>query len=211
MRFLVFAAILLLLSVLNGAADEERDNLPMYNRIIKTLGSEEQFLTALKNVSDHASCLRNGIKNHLEGSFDGAYGLVKQVIFDDGIKWAAKISETRDYDITLDGFKSLAAVEEYCPYLSIARNHGKIESLANSTLIYHFSEWVEGHPLYKDSKWSLHTHHIVYDHNSSVKIMNMTLPAPTISQLAQFIYNLTTCPIPRKKSIIFMFMTNSTL
>lgn len=199
MQILSFLSIILL-SVRNTAATEGLDH-ETYKRLVIATGGEDQFRDALKSVSDHASSLRKGIKNILEGSFVGTHGFVTQVKFEDGVKWAAKISKPRYLHIVRQGIEALDAIARHCPGLSTPKIRGQIEYLANSTLIYYFMEWVDGVPLYEDPHFDVHCQHIPCDgRNSSVVRYDVTIPPLVVPQLAEFVYNLTTCPIPAAES-----------
>jgi len=201
MKILTFLTIFLL-GLRYTAATEGLDH-ETYSRLVVAAGGEEQFLDVLRSVSDHATSLRNGIKNVLEGSFVGAHGLVTQVKFEDGVKWAAKISKQRYLQIVREGLEALDAIKRHCPDIPTPKIHGQIECLANSTLIYYFMEWVEGVPLYEDPQFDVCSQHIPCGGgNSSIVRYDITIPSLVVAQLAEFVYNLTTCPIPTAESRI---------
>lgn len=207
MQILNFLSIVLL--TLRCTAATEYLDYETYNRLVIATGGEDQFLDALKSVSDRATSLRNGIKNNLEGSFVGTHGLVTQVKFEDGVKWAAKVSKHSYFDIVRQGIEALDAIKQHCPDIPAPRIHGQIESLANSTLIYYFMEWVDGVPLYEDLQFDLCIQHIPCGAgNSSIVRYYATIPSPVVGQLAEFVYNLTTCPITPAESRILFFKTD---
>lgn len=207
MQILNFLSIVLL-TLRYTAATEALDH-ETYNRLVIATGGEEQFLDVLKSVSDRATSLRNGIKNILEGSFVGTHGFVTQVKFEDGVKWAAKLSKRSYLHIVRQGIEALDAIKRHCPDIPAPKIYGQIESLANSTLIYYFMEWVDGVPLYEDPQFDVCSQHVPYGGgNSSIVRYYATIPSLVVGQLAEFVYNLTICPIPSAKSRIVFSKTD---
>jgi hypothetical protein len=103
--------------------------------ILNLAGGEEQLEALWKEVSDHASILRNGMKNVMDGDHRGFTALVKRVTFEDGVKWAAKISEYGRHGYIQQGLASLQAIERYCRNIPVPSSHGTAQILANSTTI----------------------------------------------------------------------------
>jgi len=161
-------------------------------------GTAKRVEDAFLNISNRASALRNGTKCHLAGaSSEGAMGLVKQVVFDDGSKWAVKIVQKKIYPWVHEGLRSLDVIEKYCPELPVPKRYGAMETLASGKLNYYFMEWKEGRDL--GYECTLHT----LDNNTSSNSGENTfsIPERLVPQLAEFVYNLTTCPIPEWESI----------
>src|ERR1700736_6478024 len=84
-----------------------------FNRLVNETGGDVQFQALLNTISNRASSLRNGIKNNLNGCYQGYWGLVKKVTFDDGVKWAAKVSENKYLSRFLHGIDALHEIERY--------------------------------------------------------------------------------------------------
>lgn len=173
-----------------------------FDRLVNGIGDELPKI--LHNISAHASSLRNGTKCSLEGFYHGYNGLVKKVIFDDGVTWAAKISAYN----TILGVDALRAVEKYCPFLPVPRIHGEVESAANSRVKFYLMDWLDGVSLYEDSEFGASTIKEISPHNDTIISYKVELPQQVIPQLAEFVYNLTTCPIPRAHSTFTLFWLN---
>jgi hypothetical protein len=165
--------------------------------VVNGIGDGDELQNLLHNISDYASSLRNGTNCNLDGFYHGYNGLVKKVTFDDGVTWAVKISEYNTRSNTIQGVNALRAVEEYCPFLPVPRIHGEVESAANSTVMFYLMDWLDGVPLYEDSQCGAVKE--ISPHNDSISY-NVEIPQQVVPQLAEFVYNLTTCPIPRAHS-----------
>lgn len=178
------------------------------DRVRLACGSEEAVNEAFRNISTQASALRHDIKCSINwnGSLQGATGLVKQVNFDDGVRWAVKLVDIGSFHWVQEGFRSLEMIEKYCPGIAIPRQCGESGTLnlANGSLTYYFMEWLEGQELlakcqYRNSsneKWSKTSRQI------------FSIPHCLVSQLAEFVYNLTTCPIPQDESTILICLAH---
>jgi hypothetical protein len=119
------------------------------------------------------------------GDGRGGFGVIVRVAFDDGISWAAKVTSRSQYTAITNGINAVKALQVYCPHIPVVETHGGIEVVeSNSDYIFHFMDWVEGvHPVETSTK-------------DEAGWLNVTLPETLIPQLAQFVYNLTTCPLP---------------
>ena len=91
---------------------------------------------------------------------------------------------------------SLRLLERYCPEIPVPRVHGDLGLLVNGSLMYYFTDWIDGRTLEvdPDSTWT-YLNETVDDK----VLVNITLPMGLATQLAEFLYNLTTCPIPEKE------------
>jgi len=161
-------------------------------------GNEDGMEEAFRNISARATALHNNITCRVAtDSSEGAMGLVKQVSFDDGLKWAVKVVKKEIYPLVNEGFRSLDVIEKYCPELPVPKQYGAMETLASGKLNYYFMEWKEGRDL--GYECTLHT----LDNNTSSNSGENTfsIPERLVPQLAEFVYNLTTCPIPEWESI----------
>lgn len=159
-------------------------------------GGKERLEALWKDVSDHASIMRDGMKNVMDGDHQGLTALIKRITFEDGVEWAAKLSQNGPLEYVQQGLNSIQAIERYCSDIPIPRTHGTLQTVANSSFIYHFMDWIDGVPLNKDSEYVV----IEYDH-LGISHLNITLPNQIIPQLAEFVYNLTTCRIPQTQSM----------
>jgi hypothetical protein len=158
------------------------------NRLIRTVGSKEQLFLELDKISVHASTLRNGTKSVIELGGEGATGLVSRIKFTDGITWAAKVSEARFHSHMQRGIASIQAVERYCPSVPVAKVHTQVEPLANHTLYYYLTDWIDGHTLGEDPEYR--------ETYVGLSTSEVAIPQKVLIQLAEFVYNVTTCPIP---------------
>ena len=119
----------------------------------------------------------------MDGDHRGFIALVKRVTFEDGVKWAAKISEYARRGYIQQGLAPVQAIERYCPNIPVPRTHGTAQTCANSTFIYHFMDC-----------------QVIEYEDSGTLQRNITIPNQIITQLAEFVYNLTTCRIPQTQS-----------
>jgi hypothetical protein len=63
-------------------------------------GNEDGMEEAFRNISARATALHNNITCRVAtDSSEGAMGLVKQVSFDDGLKWAVKVVKKEIYPL----------------------------------------------------------------------------------------------------------------
>jgi hypothetical protein len=89
-----------------------------------------------------------------------------------------------------EGYYGIAAtsmVQNYCSNIPIAKHRGG----GRKKLQHFFTEWIEGETLHD----KVFVPGFNYEVGTPVKI-----PKKVITSLAEFVYNLTTCPIPREKS-----------
>ena len=75
----------------------------------------------------------------------------------------------------------MSMVQKYCSNIPIAKHTGG----GRKRLQHFFTEWIEGETLRPDLNYSVGT--------------TVRIPKKVVT-LAEFVYNLTTCPIPREKS-----------
>jgi hypothetical protein len=197
----LFLVIVILLQILSSFAFAYSDG-PTAERLIKAAGSREQFLVELSEISAYASSLRHGLQNSLDGEWlYGAQGIVVPITFEDGVKWAAKVSDYSPESIN-SAIMSLRAIERYCPDIPVPRVQGIRGSfISNSAIIYYITEWMEGECLWGDEQafQCVQLNHQT-SMNESVPSFNVTLSEKLVTQLAEFVYNLTTCPISHSAS-----------
>jgi hypothetical protein len=150
-------------------------------KILDSVG--DQFNDEVYFAVANASAWRNGIPASFVGLKGGGGGVVSKICFDDGVCWADKMLEHNnqwgDY-----GMIAMSAVERHCPNIPVP----KIMGWCQRKLDHYFTEWVEGKTL---SEWVLDND----PYSTIVKI-----PEKVVTSLAEFVYNLTTCPIPREES-----------
>ena len=157
--------------------------------IIDAIGGIDQFRGEVKNAMTEASSMRNGMAVSLIGFNAGTYAIVAKICFVDGICWAAKMYEKSGvpYDLPIQyGIWATTLVQQYCPipqFKGCRQPH---------KLLYCFTEWIEGKNI-RDK--------ILGESPITAKIgTSITIPAKVVTSLAEFVYNLTTCPIPKNKS-----------
>ena len=157
-------------------------------RILEAVGGIDQLEVEVNCAVGYASSLRNNIPASLAGFKAGASGLIAKLCFVDGICWADKMVTG---PVTIqEGYYGIAAmsmVQNYCSNIPIAKHTGG----GRKKLQHFFTEWIKAE--------SLHDKVFVPDFNYSVGT-TVKIPKKVVSSLAEFVYNLTTCPIPREKS-----------
>lgn len=125
----------------------------------------------------------------------GRYAIVSKVCFHDGICWAVKMYQNRPASIfgrAIDfGASAADLLQRYCPHIPINAARG----CGVHTLRYCFTDWVQGETLFdryfpSTTEWA----------PMAMEKATITIPQKTVSSLAEFVYNLTTCPIPANKS-----------
>jgi len=132
--------------------------------------------------------MRNGTANTVKPGPSGNFGTTIRVSFEDGTNWVAKVSYHEQYAAMTNSINSLNALQKYCPHIPAVRVHGSIETVdPDPEYIFHFMDWVDGvHPAI----------------NSSTNGRYASLPQSLVPQLAHFVYNLSTCPLPDSEGTI---------
>ena len=153
--------------------------LPPSPRKVKSVRCVDQMMRT-------ASAMRN-----VSSSANPQGGPVVRITFEDGIVWAAKLFHRENYAAVREGLSTLEALQKYCPaHIPSVGTHGGITVVeSDSNYFFHFMDWVEGaHPRF----------------TSITPLKNgwksASLPENFVSQLAQFVHNLTTCPLPTTES-----------
>ena len=144
-------------------------------------------------MSTEASLLRNSTGNVIIPAGQGAYGFVSRVRFD--VSWAVKKFENVSLQGVEQGIRSLNAIKEFCPEIPVPRVQGVIRSVGNTTLSYYFTDWVEGHRIDREEEYEAE----FFD----LGTYRIKFPEKAINQYAEFIYNLTVCPIENSESLVF--------
>jgi len=118
--------------------------------------------------------------------FKVSRAIIAKICFTDGICWAAKISKILPRDrATAYGIEAMILVEDYCPNIPI----GKLMGSFRNKVRYYFTQWIEGRNLLDE----------VFGSRVYARVgETFSIPKAVVTSLAEFVYNLTTCPIPRK-------------
>lgn len=171
----------------------------LQDRLYNAAGGKHEFLMDLVRISDRASALRGGIENIVGEIRQGGSALIQRLDFDDGVRWAAKMSQNKFLPEMRYARSSLNGIQRYCPNIPAPRFQGEIETLANSSLIYYITDWIDGTELFEKLRYEelqFDERFLNSEGNESIHI-NVTLSNKLITQLAEFAYNLTACPIPK--------------
>jgi hypothetical protein len=157
------------------------------HRVLQALGGIDQFEFELKNVVAEASMLNNGIYASVVEFNYGSNALIAKICFADGICWAAKMMENCPLSelVTWFATEAMTLVDRYCPEIPIAKL--KRRSTSQGRLVYYLTEWIEGKPL------------STRVNDSFINGEIFSIPENVIISLAEFVYNLTTCPIPERE------------
>lgn len=178
-----------------GSSDVET---PLTVRLLEAAGGRTNLDLGIRNISTHASSFRNGTGNSIEPAGQGDFGFVCKITFEDGVSWAAKIVENSFYEDAEMGLKSLIAIEEFCPEIPVPLVFGDIYSMENTSLYYFFTSWVEGRHLEFDKDYFVNF--------SEVGKYRLTMPEKVVEEFAQFLYNLTMCPIRNWKGFYIVLL-----
>jgi hypothetical protein len=85
------------------------------------------------------------------------------------------------------GMAAISMVQNYCSNIPVA----KYTRCGRKKLQHFLTEWIEAE--------TLHDKVFVPDFNYSA-VTTVKIPKKVVTSLAEFVYNLTTCPISREKS-----------
>ena len=170
-------------------------------RILVAVGGVPELKSELTFIINEASSNRNVTSSlttvHLQV---GTSAIVSKICFDDGICWALKMYVNRPgsiFDQTIDdGITASSLVRRYCPYIPINTPRG----CGVHKLRYCFTDWIEGESLFQ--------RYFPRTVLAPGERATVTIPQKTVSALAEFVYNLTTCPIPETERIHFLFRIN---
>jgi hypothetical protein len=199
-QLLLFVFSLRLCNALSASWERlPADDIEMLQRFVNLTGDEEHLPSTVKQLEQAASQLRNGMPCSMDTKwFHGCYGMVAQMIFNDGVKWAVKVSEHELNTVIIQAVNVTRAIKRNCPAIPVPRPHGDIQFLENNTHVFYFMDWLEGTLLYRDPQY----HTIWADAATNVTIgdsVTVTLPEKIVTDLAEFVYNLTMCPIPENE------------
>ena len=162
--------------------------------ILAVVGGLRELKAEVIFIMNEASSRRNVTSTlnavHLEV---GTYAIVSKVCFNDGICWAVNMYENLPASIfgrAIDyGTSAANLVQRYCPDIPINTPRG----CGVHKLRYCFTDWVEGETLF--DRYFPKTNLL-----APLEQATITIPRKTVSSLAEFVYNLTTCPIPEIES-----------
>jgi len=166
--------------------------------ILAAVGGVPELKAEVIFLMAEASSLRNGISISKDVRLEvGNYAIVSKICFEDGINWAAKMYENRPssiYNRAVDyGTSAATVVQRYCPDIPINTPRG----CGLHKLKYCFTDWIEGETLF--DKYSVKRKLASWEQST------ITIPSKIVTSLAEFVYNLTTCPIPETESKAFFF------
>jgi len=85
---------------------------------------------------------------------------------------------------TIYAIRALKLLHQYCPNIPTP----KIKGYNQHKIIYYFTDWIEG---------SILEDRVLRD---PINVSVVRIPEKIITSLAEFVYNLTTCPIPKNES-----------
>ena len=154
--------------------------------ILDCVGGKDQLQDEVNDAIAYASTWRDNIPASFVQMKVGASGAVAKICFVDGVCWADKmLANPLRIEEAYYGVMAIFAVQQYCPNIPTATFRG----YGQGKLGHYFSDWIQGDTLHDKMKSN-------YTPGTSVKI-----PEKVVTSLAQFVYNLTTCPIPREESM----------
>jgi hypothetical protein len=153
----------------------------LHDRLVLAAGSQEALDESFHYVSERATMLHGGMNNTFELVGSGKWGVVLRINFTDGESWAAKVSCT--YSMFSSGHTVLGLIGRVCPWVRAPRVRSEMERFGDSQLWFYFTDWVEG------TSWDASFSMI------GVGLWESRLPDNLLSQLTDFIYNVTTCPL----------------
>ena len=154
--------------------------------ILDCVGGKDQLQDEINEAIASASVWRDNIPASLvQMNVRGAAGAVAKICFVDGVCWADKmIANPLRNEEAYYGVMAIFTVQQYCPNIPTA----KFVGYGQWKLRHYFSEWIQGQTLHDKVASN-------YTPGTPVKI-----PEKVVTSLAEFVYNLTTCPIPREES-----------
>jgi hypothetical protein len=148
--------------------------------VIDSIGGINQLSKELDIAVAYASSLRDYIPAWREAFTGGGGGLISKVCFDDGmICWPDK-----NPTAIQGAYYGEAIIREYCPNIPIP----EIKAWVRNELHHLFTEWVEGKSLHE------RVTEVGTNHLNGTSLLKISRTVAT--SLADFVYNLTTFPIP---------------
>ena len=157
---------------------------PTVTDIIHSVGGREEFEIEVRNAVTEATSLRHGLPASVV-DFKVSRGIVAKICFTDGICWAAKMRKMVHYPRgTIHAIRTLELLHQYCPNIPTP----KFKGYSQHKIIYYFTDWIEGSTL-EDKVLA-----------GPINVSAVRIPEKIITSLAEFVFNLTTCPIPKNES-----------
>jgi hypothetical protein len=173
-------------------------------RFIDIAGGEDALQEQLSSVLDCASSYNDGLPCTLEQTIEGRNTLVLRICFLNKECWAAKVWENTYYfpESAAAAVNSLKAIEKYCPdRVPHPTLHGDLFKNEKSTFLYYLTDWIDDGINFVD--------HGDFGYGSDETWQyNQTFLVGVTRKLAQFFYNLTTCPIPDNERKIRTYSWN---
>lgn len=165
---------------------------PVFMGIVELVGGLSQFAAVVDRILRHASSLRNGVSASVADFMTGGDAIIAKICFADDNCWAAKLLEHKLHTVASirTAEKAMTLVEKHCPYIPIPRYRGFGQE---DPLLYYFSDWIEGNTLYDRLPFKVS------------KRRSIKLPNKVVIGLAEFVYNLTTCAIPKDEGEFQLF------
>lgn len=177
MQYLV-GPLLLLLQIYFLRADANF----LHNRFIEAAKSREALNQSFQYIAERASDVYGGVDSTFELAGSGAWGVILRINFTDGESWAAKLSYKKD--LLQTGWDILWVMGRNCPWVRAPRIHGEMEKIGDTEIFFYFADWVEG------THWQLPQGKMI-----DLGVWEAPLPDNLLSQLTDFIYNVTNCPL----------------
>jgi len=154
--------------------------------IIDYLGGVPQLKVEVAEAMAYATTLRNNTLAHWSTSYAGAGGFVAKICFEDGVCWADKMfAGFRRTQYASYGEVVMCLVHEYCPNIPVPAS----KAWFSLRIAHHMTDWVEGRSLFERV---IHGGSELYTPNATT----FRIPIKVVNSLAQFVYNISTCPIP---------------
>lgn len=161
-------------------------------RFIDVAGGQEPLQEQLSDILERASYHNNGQPCTVDKVIEGRNTLVLRICFHEKECWAAKVWENTYYfpESAAAAVNSLKAIERYCPgQVPHPTLHGDLFESKNGVFLYYLTDWIDDGINFVDHEEFIHL-------ADDLKRYNQTFLEGVARKLAQFFYNLTTCPIP---------------
>ena len=183
--FKIFYFLISLHAMIRSVDSIIQRTFPRYaaRSILDVVGGGDEFNAEVYFAVANASAWRNGIPGWYVTLKAGGGGVVAKICFDDGVCWADKMVQHGN-QLGYSGMLAMSVAQKHCSNIPIP----KVMGWCQRKLDHYFTEWIEGKPL---SEWILDN-----DPYSAI----IKIPEKIVTSLAEFVYNLTTCPIPTDES-----------
>jgi hypothetical protein len=161
-------------------------------RFIEVAGGEESLQEQLSDILERASYHNNGQPCTVDKIIEGRNTLVVRICFLDKQYWAAKVWENTYYfpESAAAAVNCLKAIERYCPgQVPHPTFHGDLFESKNGVFLYYLTDWIDDGINFVDHEEFTYL-------ADDLERYNQTFLEDVTRKVAQFFYNLTTCPIP---------------